>query len=181
MLGELLDDVLPEVVEDAADADPGVLAGAADEGLDAEAEGADLGLGGELGDRLELALGLGVVELLVGLGRGVEALGEPADDVDRRGELLHRPAVGVLGGDVVDAVEVEAVVVVGREVGGAEPGHDRPDRMVGEVVIGVRPAVRRERRRASGRGAPSAVSSSVVPRNACHSSPSSSHGGAHSV
>ena len=112
VLGELLDDVLPEVVEHAADADPGVLAGAADEGLDAQAERADLGLGGQLGDRLELALGLGVVEFLVGLGRGVEALGQAADDVDRRGELLDRPAVGVLGGDVVDAVEVEAVVVV---------------------------------------------------------------------
>ena len=65
MLGELLDDVLPEVVEDAADADPGVLAGAADERVDAEAQRADLRLGGELGDRLELALGLGVVELVV--------------------------------------------------------------------------------------------------------------------
>ena len=69
VLVELLDDVLPEVVEDAADADPGVLAGPADERVHAEAQGADLGLGGELGDRLELALGLGVVELVVGLGR----------------------------------------------------------------------------------------------------------------
>ena len=65
VLVELLDDVLPEVVERATDADPGVLAGAADERLDAEAERADLGLGGQLGDGLELALGLGVVELLV--------------------------------------------------------------------------------------------------------------------
>ena len=56
VLAELLDDVLPEVVEGPADADPGVLAGAADERVDAEPQRADLRLGGELGDRLELAL-----------------------------------------------------------------------------------------------------------------------------
>ena len=77
---------------------------------------------------------------------GVEALGQPADDVDRRGQLLDGPAVGALGGDVVDAVEVEAVVVVRGQVGGTEAGHDRPDRVVGEVVVGAGAAERRERR-----------------------------------
>src|SRR3954468_21775734 len=48
------------------------------------------------------------------------------------------------GGDVVDAVQVEPVVVVGGQVCGAETDDDRPDRVVGEVVVGVRPAVRRE-------------------------------------
>ena len=67
VLGQLLDDVLPEVVEHPADTDPGVLAGSADEGVDAQAEGADLGLRGQLGHGLELALGVGVVEFLVGL------------------------------------------------------------------------------------------------------------------
>ena len=148
VLRQLLDDVLPEVVEHAADAHPRVLAGAADERVDAEAQRADSGLGGQFGHRLELTLGVRVVELVVGLGGGVEALGQPADDVDRRGELFHRPAVRVVGGDVIDAVEVEAMVVVGREVRGTEARHDRPHGVVGEVMIGAGPAVRRERLRA---------------------------------
>ena len=147
VLVELLDDVLPEVVEDAAHADPGVLAGPTDERVHPEPQGADLGLRGELGDGLELAVGLGVVQLVVGLGAGVEALGQPGDDVDGGGQLLDRPAVGVLRGDVVDAVEVVAVVVVRDQVRGAEAGDDRPHRVVGEVVVGAGPAVGREGRR----------------------------------
>ena len=88
MLGQLLDDVLPEVVEHPADTDPGVLAGSADEGVDAQAEGADLGLRGQLGHGLELALGGRRRRVPRGLRGGVEALGEAADDVDRGGELL---------------------------------------------------------------------------------------------
>ena len=145
VLGELLDDVLPELVERAADADPGVLAGPADEGVDAQPQGADLGLGHQLGDGLELPVSSSSSSSSSSARRGVEALGQPADDVDRRGELLDRPAVGVLGGDVVDAVEVEPVVVVRGQVSGAEPRHDRPDRVVGEVVVGGRPAERGER------------------------------------
>ena len=38
------------------------------------------------------------------------------------------------------------MVVVGRQVLGAQAGDDRPHRVVGEVVVGARPAERRERR-----------------------------------
>src|SRR3712207_8083748 len=48
---ELVEDVLPQVVQGAADADPGVLTGAADEGLDAQPQRADLGAGDEPGER----------------------------------------------------------------------------------------------------------------------------------
>src|SRR5919202_1918921 len=59
---ELVEDVLPQVVEGAADADPGVLTGAADEGLDAQPERADLGAGDRGGRRAEFpATGDGAV------------------------------------------------------------------------------------------------------------------------
>src|ERR687885_558279 len=61
VLAELLDDVLPQLVEGGTQPHPGVLAGPAEEGVDAQAEGADLGAGDELGDGLELR----VVVLLV--------------------------------------------------------------------------------------------------------------------
>src|ERR671916_362173 len=51
---QLLEDVLPQVVEGSADTHPGVLAGAAEEGLDAEPERPDLRPGDQLGERAEL-------------------------------------------------------------------------------------------------------------------------------
>ena len=135
---ELLDDVLPEVVERPRRHRPRRPRRSGRRRSRPRGRGTDLGLGDQLGHRLELALGRRRRRVSSsGSGRGVEALGEPAYDVDRGGELLDRPAVGVLGGDVVDAVEVVAVSSSG--VRSAAPRcHDRPHRVVGQVVVGAR-------------------------------------------
>jgi hypothetical protein len=141
VLVDLLEDVLPELVHRGAQPCPALLTRAAEEGVRAEAEGGHLRAGHQLGDRLEVAV---LVVLVVA---GVAAVGQPADDVQDGGQLVHRPPVGALRDDVVDAVQVVAVVLVRREVGRSEAGDDRPHRVVGQVVVGVHPAEGRQQGR----------------------------------
>ena len=86
-------------------------------------------------------------------GRGVQHLGDGvelahvrdgADHVDDLGELADRPRVGVLCGDLRHSDDVVALGLFRGQLGDRQVRHQRPCRMVDEVVLGRGAHERRE-------------------------------------
>ena len=67
----------------------------------------------------------------------VAHVGDRAHHLDDLGQLADRPRVEVLGGDLRHADDVVALRLLRRQLGDGEVRHQRPRRVVGQVVLGL--------------------------------------------
>ena len=135
MLVDRVDDVVPALGDRLDELVPQPRALASGERQRALVQQAERGGGvQDLGDDLQLA-----------------HVGDRAHHLDDLGELADRPGVEVLGGDLRHADDVVALRLLRRQLGDGQVGHQRPRRVVGEVVLGLGADERGELRPRSGR------------------------------
>ena len=151
---------VPAAADDRGDVAPPFAAGLAGEFPDARVDAGQRGVAvEELRDRRQFA-----------------HRADRRHDGQRVGDLLHRLLGGLLGEQLLEADQVELVVLVRVEPVRRRLGEPAQAGVFGEIVVGV---TAHERHQVS--GAVEAERSSPLPRNASHSSPASRQRGAHRV